>query len=229
LRFPVSTASHRKRWLQVIAEDNPERVTEILARFRQVHSFAINGCLRVDAADAPRDTWYDFTGGQRQRPYLRQQTLGGTLHWTTAPRRDDEDQNSRGNSRGTANDKEPTYDYLVFTGGLGYLSQPQTTGFRLRLQADGESLQFDLSPHATTWRSDQGDLRLDYLPTWRSSEDSAGFFLLQVPRQNHQQSPYRVEIESLGADSLRWFAVDPQTDTLAMLEQLLSELEGLYK
>ncbi len=221
LRFPVPTASQRKRWRQVIAEDNPERVTEILTRFRQVHSFAINGCLRVEAADVPRDTWYDFTGGQRQRPYLRQQTLGGTLHWTTAPRRDDEDQNS--------NDREPTYDYLVFTGGLGYLSQPQTAGFRLRLQPHGESLKFDLSPHATTWRSDQGDLRLDYLPTWRSSEDSAGFFLLQVPRQNHQQSAYRVEIESQGADSLRWFAVDPQPDALAMLEQLLSELEGLNK
>lgn len=220
-RVAIPTTSQRQLWRATLKADDSKKVAEILARMRKFRDVAINGCVKLGDEDAPQDTWYDFTGGMRQRPYLRQQSLEHKLTWLSAPW--DRGANSREDTDEV--EDEPAYDYLVFTGGLGYQSQPSTAGFRMQVQPGGETLGFDLSRNAVTWQSSSGHLRLDYLPTWRSEEDSAGFFLLQVPRGRDIAREYRIEVQSLGRSSLRWFSVDPQDEVMEMLDRLLQEME----
>ncbi|MBL8890242.1 MAG: neutral/alkaline non-lysosomal ceramidase N-terminal domain-containing protein [Planctomycetaceae bacterium] len=217
----IPTTMQRQKWRVTLKADDPNKVNEILTRMRKFRSVAINGCVQLGDEVAPQDTWYDFTGGMRQRPYVRQQSLDHKLTWLSAPW----DPVSKAPAEAGVEEDDAAYDYLVFTGGLGYRSQPLTAGFRLQVQPGGETLDFDLSRNAITWQSNSGELRLDYLPTWRSEEDSAGFFLLQTPRGIDKTKEYQIAVQSLGTASLRWFSVDPQEGAMALLDQLLQDLD----
>lgn len=147
-------------------------------------------------------SWYIYTGEQRLRPVLRQLHKGASLSWTTPAIQ-------------PGSDKRIT---LLFIGGLGYHSEPATEGFELAI--DGEkALDFDITRSSHTWRS--GEVELHYLVTWSSDQDSAGFFLLDLPASKIRPGqPLRLEVRSRGEGSRRWFAVDPVEGPVERFKEL---------
>jgi len=114
---------------------------------------------------------------------------------------------------------------LLFLGGLGWTSEPETQGFVLSVNGK-RSLQFDVTREVTTWRSTDGELRLDYLPTWTSNVDSGGFFYLEVSRSLLEQGKsLDLAVTSIGTGSKRWFSLDPLKDVKAV-EKLLVDALG---
>ena len=70
---------------------------------------------------------------------------------------------------------------LLFIGGVGWITEPQTEGFELMV-AGARVLTFDVTLEPKEWKSADGEIELFYFPTWKSAVDSAGFFYLTLPR-----------------------------------------------
>ena len=154
---------------------------------------SLEGLARITENQGAEDAWYDFTGGMRKRPYIRQQAIGTTLAWETSP-------------LPAEKERPPTF---VFTGAVGYESEPRTDGFELRV-GDADPVRFDVTRTFKEWTNDDRSVQLAYYPTWSSEVDSAGFFYLTVATTSLPAGqPLTVRVRSLGKGSQRWFAIDP--------------------
>lgn len=185
----------RRRWAHALREGDLAATQEVLRRFEVAIGTAVAGFTRLSASAHGTSSWYDYSGGLRQRPLLRQTEAGAELSWETGPLQ-----------------PGPSMSAVLFTGAIGWSSQPETEGFALVVDGlDGEVL-FDVTLQPSSWVSSDGRIRLDYLPTWRSTEDSAGLFLLSFA-QPEMELPDAVtlRVRSRGAHSQRWFAVDPDS------------------
>ena len=97
---------------------------------------------------------------------------------------------------------------VAFTGGLGYLSQPQTQGFALLLNSGSdERVVFDVKLELTKWESASGDTTLEYWPTISSSQDSMGVFFVTFPASYARSGHVDVAVQSLSGAGRRYFSV----------------------
>lgn len=143
------------------------------------------------------DSWHTFTGTKRLRPYIRQTAAytERSLNWETPDL-----------EIGDSLDETQT---LVFAGGLGWVSDPETEGFMLEINGKA-CVTFDVTRTPQEWSDKKGEVRLLYLPTWTSNTDSGGFFFLTAPNNMLQNAsgPTTLGVRSLGKGSRRWFALD---------------------
>jgi len=101
---------------------------------------------------------------------------------------------------------------FVFAGGLSFVSQPNTGGFRLTL--DGMPvLDFDVTMESRTWTSPDGRLTLRFEVKRKLDQDALGLFYLTVPGERLEPgAPCRIGVTAQGSGSRRWFALHPYTD-----------------
>ena len=99
-----------------------------------------------------------------------------------------------------------------FLGGVGYLSEPQTSGFTFLIGSQ-EVLSFGVTLEPARWSSLDGQVEVAYFPTWKSNVDSGGFFYVTVPKDRViDGKPLILGARSQGEGSMRWFAVDTFDD-----------------
>ncbi len=133
--------------------------------------------------------------------YCRQTAVGNRLDWLTDP-------------VPSSNGQTVTF---VFAGGTGYASQKQTEGFRLSIN-DSPVLNFDLAAaekKETLWKSPDGQvqLRFELIKLEHGTEDRLGKFFLTVPKSSLESGkPVKLSVESLGAESMRWFGLNSYRD-----------------
>jgi neutral ceramidase len=211
--FQVPSARERfeKRigdWLAMLTPEALEHYDPML----DFASRSTAGFSRLLSNDGGEDRWFNYSGFQENRPYIRQQTQGDRLVWETTP-------------VDIPDDGAPVV--LAFLGGVGYESQPKTDGFQLLIRGE-RPLNFDITRQPTQWRLAQGGLELHYFPTWTSDLDSGGLFYLVVPsRLLVQGRPLEITVESLGEGSLRWFSLDPIQDTKGIEDKIVQGLRRL--
>ena len=141
--------------------------------------------------------WHSYRGDSEPFLICRQTALGNRVEWDTAAV--------------TGSGKGETVTF-VFAGGLGWVDQPKTPGFALRLDGK-ETLRFDVTQNAALWKSPDGAVRLRFLPHRRLPLDGVGLFYLTVPRGRLAPGkPLRVAVTSLGQGSRRWFGVNEYKD-----------------
>lgn len=183
-----------QQWSRSVQAGEP---SEVLRHLRAVAPTARPGFAKVLRNDGGEDRWFDFSGGKRLRPYLRQTGKDATLAWETAP------------LRGKESAENVTF---VFLGGTGWKSQPETAGFVLLLDGN-EEVAFDVTRQPRLWRNTRGDITLAYVQTWTSEEDSAGVFHVTLPAARATDGqPVRLGVRSRGTGSQRWFSLDPVAD-----------------
>lgn len=133
--------------------------------------------------------------------YCRQTAVGNRLDWQTDP---------------VPSSNEQTVTF-VFAGGMGFASQKQTEGFRL-LVNDSPVLNFDLAAadkKETLWKSpnSQAQLRFELIKLEHGTEDRLGKFFLTIPKSTLETGkPAKLSVESLGANSMRWFGLNSYRD-----------------
>lgn len=150
--------------------------------------------------------WRDYTGHTSPRYTIRQLNRDEALVWTSP--------------------QIPAGDnslVLCFSGGLGWLSQPETTGFELTA-GNQVKLTFDITTTPARWTAADGSATLTYLPTWKSTQDSAGFFFLELPHPADFDDRLSFTVRSLGQRSKRWFAIDKLQQTQSNLKKLADAL-----
>ena len=188
----------------------------IVQRMRALSLGAKNGFGGVTHSDFEESAWYDYLGRNTQsRPIVRQTKSGQQTTWKTGETSADDLSQTDG-KKGIA---------VCFTGGVGWLSQPQTEGFQLTV-ADKIAIPFDITRQASRWTSAAGEAELLYLPTWISAEDSCGFFLLVLHDQSlvgDLPAPLAISVKSMGDNSQRWFSLDKSGDAADALRRLFQE------
>jgi len=201
-RLPNSdSATFQQLAARIKAPNLPEAEREIIDRIRQLLPQAQPAIGKYLKDDAQQTDWHNFAGDHVPRRFFRQQTKGHTLRWAMPP----------------ADDAKGQMVY-VFLGGVGFINQPKTDGFKLTID-DLSPLTFDITREAAHWKSADGKVEMLYLPTWTSGLDSAGYFFLITPKPAKT-----VSITSLGTGSLRWFAVDIEQALSDRLRQLTRAL-----
>ncbi len=164
----------------------------------------VDGYRSLVSNDGSSDIFLLFCVDRDLHPYIRQQRVGDTIRWKTAP-------------APRTSGKEPVT--FVFAGGVGYESQPGTPGFALLL-GDTEALRFDVTRTPKLWSS--GRASLLFVPTWTSGEDAAGFFFVGIERSRLRAGePLELAVRSVGSGSLRWFALDTFTTAASLARQTL--------
>lgn len=210
-RYVISPEVLRRRWRDLLQSLERESLRAMVDRILVTEQVVLEGAVRVLSESPAEDSWYDYTGGMRRRPYVRQSELGRELAWESA-----EVPERRSGS-------------VWFTGGLGYLSQPATEGFELEIEGVAQRLRFDVVNGPASWESSTGNVKLEFLPLWRSSEDAAGLFRLSwTEGELSGAGPMQIRVRSRGADSLRWFAVDviPETRDWKGVREVAEEVLG---
>ncbi|MFM2094403.1 MAG: hypothetical protein RIS70_1527, partial [Planctomycetota bacterium] len=181
-----------------------------MAAIAMREKISLAGFARINENQGAEDAWYDFTGGMRKRPYIRQQAIGTTLAWETSPFPPEKE-------------RPPTF---VFAGAVGYESEPRTDGFELRV-GDADPVRFDVTRTIKEWSNDDRSVQLAYYPTWSSEVDSAGFFYLTVAMPSVPAGqPLTVRVRSLGKGSQRWFAIDPVPELKAFERAIAQAIEN---
>jgi len=211
LRFPSDREWFSQRiggWVESLgtAERGEfKRLVELAVRSR-------SGFGELSSEGAEQDAWFNYSGIKQRRPFIRQLEMGARLAWKTAPI---ESLPDHGNA------------VLLFLGGIGWTSEPETDGFVLSVNGQ-QSLQFDVTRNVTAWRSAGGELRLDYFPTWTSNVDSGGFFYLEVPRSLLEpEKSLDLAVTSIGTGSKRWFSLDPIKDVKGVEKLLVDALQRI--
>ncbi|MEE3373136.1 MAG: neutral/alkaline non-lysosomal ceramidase N-terminal domain-containing protein [Planctomycetota bacterium] len=210
-RFPTGRTWFGERvdgWLGGLS---PAAVAE-LAGVRKLAAATQSGFEKLITTSPQVSAWYNYSGTQEARPFLRQNTKGASLAWRTPPIE-------------VRQGKQPVV--LMFLGGVGWTSEPQTAGFELSLNGKA-TLKFDVTRKGAKWASSNGQMCLRYFPTWNSDLDSAGLFYLEVaPTLLKNDQPVDLQVTSLGEGSKRWFALDTIGDVRAVEKILVEALESL--
>lgn len=194
-RETVTFESFLQRHAELAKEE-----TQLFAKVAQLVPLTVPAVGKFKAMNSQPTQWYNFKGDTVERWFIRQETPGHKLVWTTPKIQSD------------------AATVLGFTGGLGWVGQPQTAGFELKLADD--SIKFDVTRSAASWKSNSGTYKLLYFPIWISNEDSAGFFFIQSNVKFRQGDQIEMEIQSRGQNSLRWVAVDQKQTLESDLKKL---------
>lgn len=164
--------------------------------YRQLFNFSnesTSAYARLVSNDGGVDRWFNYSGYQEDRPYIRQQKVGDRIVWETPPISGPED-------------GSPVT--MLFLAGVGWQSQPETDGFKLSIEGRSP-LHFDVSLSPRQWKSAEGDVELHFFPTWISDLDAAGLFYLVMPSRGMSDGmPLEIAVESMGEGSRRWFSLD---------------------
>ncbi len=205
-RIPSGEQQTFERLAKWASEPKSEADDGVLRRVRELIPQAAPAVANVTRNDGRRTEWYNFAGDFTERFFIRQEKKGVELRWRVPP-----PSPIAGSPR-----------IVCFLGGIGWESEPRTDGFSLLIE-NREVLRFDVTRQPSIWKSDDGNVELVYLPTWKSSVDSAGFFFLRVsePIKDHAT----IGVRSMGSGSRRWFAVDARQDVTARLKKLATAIE----
>jgi hypothetical protein len=198
-------AALERRTKTVIETIRSKKTSVELSALKTMVDEGIDGYRSLGTNDGSSDVWFHFTGDQTLHPYVRQQRVGDTIRWKTAP---------------TPKKLSAEPVTFVFAGGVGYASQSSTSGFAL-LVGDAEALRFDITRVPRLWSSEH--VSLVFVPTWTSDQDAAGFFFVTVKAsQLRADEPLDLGVRSLGSKSLRWFALDTFTAAARLARETLA-------
>lgn len=181
---------------------------KIIERVRQLIPHAKTGLAKFLDKSYRRDQWFNLYGDRVGRAFIRQEKTEEFLKWQTET---------------TSGPPQKVY---CFTGGLGWMSQPKSNGFRLTVNGN-DSVDIDVVRGPTSWKSKNNSFELIYVPTWKSNEDTAGLFFMVLSKPTKQDEFVTVSATSNSADSQRWFGLDTKQnvrDDLSQLNKWLSEL-----
>ena len=198
-----------KRLAGWVGGERSETEQQHIQTLRRYVRIAQPPVAKVTSMDQEATEWHNFAGDFVPRVFIRQQKAGAELAW------------------GTPLFSKPGGKALVygFTGGVGWVTEPQTDGFSLSVGGE-EKLRFDVTRKLSRWASDDESVERIYLPTWTSAVDSGGFFfvsLTRVPVNNNGAVEFAVR--SLGQDSKRWFALDKKQPDKILLQKLGQALD----
>lgn len=141
--------------------------------------------------------WHSYREDNITCYTCRQSRVGNVVEWETS---------------GVPADLKAPQVTFIFSGGLGWMSQPRTQGFAFLVNGQ-EMLRFDLVDQATTWSSADNKVKLQFWPMREIPEDQLGLFYLTLPQELLRVGqPCRLSVRSLGKDSRRWFSVHGYTD-----------------
>ncbi|MCY3020837.1 MAG: hypothetical protein NTW87_17610 [Planctomycetota bacterium] len=141
--------------------------------------------------------WHSYREDNIACYVCRQTAVGNAVEWETAAV--------------PADWKAPEATF-IFSGGLGWKSQPKTQGFVFLVNGQ-EMLRFDLVDQVTTWSSADNKVKLQFWPMREIPEDQLGCFYVTLPQDLLRLGqPCRLSVRSLGKDSRRWFSIHGYTD-----------------
>ena len=210
LRGPTARDAFEGRLPDWFAAIDPA-TREFVERVVTLSRLSQNGFDRLVSNDGGTDSWFNYSGTQASRPYIRQQRPGDTLAWLTPEieLRADTDR-----------------QVFVFVGGIGWQSEPVAAGFTL-LIAEEPVLKFDVTTSPKVWHSSDESVRLSYLPTWTSDVDSGGFFYLEISNDRLKAGePLELSVRSEGMGSKRWFSLDAVRDVKDLESVLIKQFKA---
>lgn len=141
--------------------------------------------------------WHSYREDNITCYVCRQTQAGNVVEWETAA---------------VPADWKATEATFVFSGGLGWKSQPKTQGFAFQVNGQ-EMLRFDLTDRDTTWSSADKKVKLQFWPMREIPEDELGLFYVTISQDLLRVGQScRLSVRSLGKDSRRWFSVHGYTD-----------------
>ncbi len=189
--FPSSEPATFKKvshWFSELSVRNNSQAS----RLKELIDSARPGCETIIQKDGEMTEWYNFSGDFNERVFIRQSGKGTTMSWKSVV------------------SKETDTQVFSFSGGLGWVSEPMTQGFLMTIN-DQHKIKFDVTKELSSWKSQDKLVELFYLPTWKSEQDSSGFFFIHfsdsVTSLNEVLS---VSVSSIGKDSKRWFGLDSE-------------------
>lgn len=204
-----SEVSMLRRLSNWVTDSRSKDEKYLIKKLRQLVKFSQVSVANIKSDTHEETEWHDYAGDFVRRSFIRQQTADMELKWDASiiPR-----QNASAN-------------IYVFTGGLGWQTEPETRGFLLSVQGE-EKIEFDVTKKLAHWVSKDGTVEMIYLPTWESGVDSGGFFfvsLITIPDNN--QGVVEFSVRSLGNGSRRWFALDSKEPSLNQIRKLAQALD----
>lgn len=210
LKLPTS-----REWLKRNMDNWAEGLTDAqrsgIKEAVKLNKSASSGFSKLTTESPQRAVWFDYTGRQSDRPFFRQDKGNESLSWLTPPLELNE---------------SADFHTLLFLGGTGWISQPKTSGFKLRINGE-KALDFDVALESAEWRNSANGVSMKYICTWQSDVDSAGLFFLRVPvRMLQSGKAATVTVLSEGTESLRWFSLDEVADPSSVVE-VMSEAISL--
>jgi len=192
-----------------VADSRSKDEKDLIKKIRKLVKSAQVSEVNIKS-DAHEETeWNNYSGDFVHRSFIRQQTADMEVKWDVPI---------------ILNQYDSTHVY-VFTGGLGWQSEPETRGFLLSVQHE-EKIEFDVTKKLSHWVSNDGTVEMIYLPTWESGVDSGGFFfvsLINIPPNN--KGVLEFSVRSLGNGSRRWFALDTKGPSLNQIRKLAQALD----
>jgi neutral ceramidase len=183
---------------------------ELLGQLQRLVLIARPAVAEGTLSGGGTDRWNDFAGDQMKRSFIRQQNQKEVLRW-----------NSPGELR-----KATSIRVFCFSGGTGWVTQPETEGFQLEVN-NGIKLRFDVTRELTRWATDDEQVEMFYLPTWQSDEDTGGFFVIALRGASDvAMAGVSFAVRSAGGGSKRWFAIDTDQGMPARLQALRAALQA---
>ncbi|MCP4645208.1 MAG: hypothetical protein GY851_32500 [bacterium] len=159
----------------------------------------VEGFARLVRNEGEQSAWFSYREDRAVTYICRQTSLGHRVEWETAPIPEVED------GDGVT---------IVFSGGLGWISEPKTEGFVLAVN-ENDAVSFDVCNGIETWRNDERGVSLTLLPKRATNEDNVGLFYLRLPAgMVDPGKPCTLSVRSAAKNSQRWFALHPYTDVL---------------
>ena len=192
-KFPSMEPATFKKisdWFQSFADSDRTKANEL----RELVNLARSGCDSIEREDGEITDWYNFSGDFDERVFIRQTKKGASLSCK---------------SGFSDNGRSEVYS---FTGGVGWISEPMSDGFLMTINKRHQ-IKFDVAKEYSSWESEDKLVKLFYLPTWTSEQDSGGFFFIRFMEPSIiKDKTLRVRVYSNAAGSKRWFALDLKQD-----------------
>ena len=157
------------------------------------------GFARLLRNEGEESRWFSYREQDAAGYVCRQTAQGHLVEWETArlPEAFDSDAVT-----------------FVFAGGVGWISQPETSGFMFMINGE-DVLDFDLRSGSATWRNEERAVALSLFAKRVTNEDTVGLFYLRIPAALFEAgAPCRLAVRSKGEGSRRWFALHPYDDVL---------------
>lgn len=159
----------------------------------------VEGFARLVRNEGEKSDWFTYREQSDEVEVLRQTEAGHVMEWETAA---------------VPESLPGDFVTFVFAGGLGWISQPQSTGFALEVNGK-DVIHFDVCRGRGLWQDASTRVMLSLASHRMSSEDTAGLFYLGVPRELITPGQAcRLSVKALGSGSQRWFSLHPYTDVL---------------
>ena len=157
-----------------------------------------NAVVAYDDHAAERSRWFTERESACEQYVVRQTDGRQRFTWKTGP---------------LPRDFRDSTVTFVWAGGMGYRSQPDAGPFILSM--NGRKLcEVEFTSESGAWNCGDG-VRLRFHVMRKTAEDSAGFFLLDVPRSRLTPGDgVELSWSAPGKGSRRWIAVAPYRDVL---------------